>query len=89
MPLVLAIQYISTNYCCETLLVDFLFHCLHCQADWMADWMAAGGTAVLVPAGQVSIAQAPQARKESVWKERAQACGSVLGRFWEEQKRLY
>ena len=55
----------------------------------MADWMAAGGTAVLVPAGQVSIAQAPQARKESVWKERAQACGSVLGRFWEEQKRLY
>ncbi|CAK9077991.1 unnamed protein product [Durusdinium trenchii] len=37
-----------------------------------ADWMAAGGTAVLVPAGQVSIAQAPQARKESVWKERAQ-----------------
>eukprot|EP00913_Durusdinium_trenchii_P002823 g2614.t1 len=46
------------------------------EADWMADWMAAGGTAVLVPAGQVSIAQAPQARKESVWKERAQACGT-------------
>ncbi|CAK8995511.1 Hypothetical protein SCF082_LOCUS4392 [Durusdinium trenchii] len=52
------------------------------EADWMADWMAAGGTAVLVPAGQVSIAQAPQVlhdKNDDAWTTSTLGAGSERG----------